>query len=109
MVPEDKGQVIRCRRCKLVPEEHCCEVPYTTCRLVAEEKCYQVPRTTCHLEPYCVKVQTCRQVPVCVPICEPVCPPPCPPGPCSMKLSNSEWFARVSYQVRVGQENNEAN
>jgi hypothetical protein len=97
MVPEEKCQVIKCHRCKMVPEEHCCQIPYVTCRMVPEERCCQVPVTTCSWEPYCVT----RKVYRCVPVCVPVCPPPCSPVPYT-KLSNAEWFARVSYRAVQG-------
>ena len=80
-----------------MPEEHCTQVPYVTCRLVPRECVRMVPETTCTLEPYCVTVKVCRQVPVCVP----VCPPPCPCGPVSCKPTVHEYLARCVCQARA--------
>ena len=71
---EEKCEVVKCQRCKMVPEEHVCQVPYTTCRFEKQECVKMVPHTTCHLEPYCVTYKVCRKVPVCVPMCAPECP-----------------------------------
>jgi hypothetical protein len=102
MVPEERCEVVKCRRCHYVTEERCCKVPYTVCRLVTHECVRHVPCTTCTLEPYCVTYKVCRCVPVCVPVCEPVCepacPPPCPAGPCSAQPHLHHWLARTAHR-----------
>ena len=95
MVPEERSEVVRCRRVHYVPEERSYQVPYVTCRLVPEERVQMVPHTTCTMQPYCVMVKVCRQVPVCVPVCEPCCPP----GPTSCKPGSHEWFARLLHRA----------
>ena len=100
MVPEERCQTIRCRRCRYVTEERTCQVQYTTCRMERQEHCCQVPTTTCTMEQYCVPVKVYRCVPVCEPICEPVCPPACPDGPIGRATSSAEWYARVTDRAR---------
>jgi hypothetical protein len=90
LIPEEKCEVIKCRRCRLVTEQRTCQVPYLTCRLIPEEKVCQVPHVTCTMEPYCTTRKVYRQVPVCVP----VCPPPC--GCTSRRMSSTEWYARLN-------------
>jgi hypothetical protein len=56
-----------------------------------------VPETTCSLEPYCYTKKVTR----CVPVCEPVCEPDRPHGgPTSLKMSGTEWHARLMERVR---------
>jgi hypothetical protein len=104
--PEEHCAMRTCYRCYLVPEVHCCQVPYVTChwtcesrcqmvtccrtRYVCEDQCCQVPYTTCHMIPeVCrrlVPCTECRMEPYCemfkvckrVPVCVPMCIPSCP-------------------------------
>jgi hypothetical protein len=99
-IPEEKTQVIKCRRCKVLTEVKCCKIPYTVCKMVPQECVKQVPCKICKMEAYCETYKVCCKVPVCVPVCEPCCPPPCCPPPCcpcptSFKTTMHSWAARL--------------
>ena len=95
-MPEERCEVVKCRRCKMVQEDRCCEVPYTTCRQVAEEQVHDGPGNDLLAGAVLLHQKVTRlRAGVRAGV-----RPPC--GPTSLNMGGAEWYGRLMDRMHHG-------